>query len=287
MTAAARVRRWAPLRYAEDRRSLVFLGLLFGLFTVQWTGWSRQWALVPATGLLAFVACIVKHNQIHCRTFTGRRSNLVLDHLLGLATGHPTSAIITAHNIRHHRHNNTRLDWVRCSLVDFRWNWLNLLVFPFVSVWTMRRDKPSDLPRWRRERPRLYRRAIAERFGLYGAIATLTVLDWAATLTYLVGPWLFGQWALVTINLLQHQDCDPGSPVDHSRNITGPVINWLLLNNGFHTAHHLRPALHWSRLPAFHRTDVAPRMRGDLAHRSLLVASWRQFVIPGRRPATR
>src|SRR5436309_2682246 len=70
-------------------------------------------------------------------------------HVLSLLTGHPTTAIITAHNIRHHRHNNSNLDWVRCSLVTFRRNWLNLLAFPFVSVATMRAEKESDLRQWR------------------------------------------------------------------------------------------------------------------------------------------
>jgi fatty acid desaturase len=274
------VRRSGPLlRFAADWRSLSFLALLYGLFAVQWLGWARHGALWGATAVLAFVACIVKHNHVHCRTFRDRCWNAALDHALGLATGHPTSAIVTAHNVRHHAHNQTGLDWVRCSLVRFRWNWLNLLAFAVVSVWTMRREKPSDLARWRRERPRLYRQAIAERAVLYGATAGLLWLDWQATLAYVVAPWLVGQWALVTINLLQHQDCDPASELDHSRNVTGGLINWLVLNNGFHTAHHLRPALHWSLLPELHRTRVLPGIRPGLSDRSLLIAIWRQFVV--------
>ena len=73
---------------------------------------------------------------------------------------------------------------------------------------------------------------------------------------------------------------DPASELDHSRNVTGRLINWLVLNNGFHTAHHLRPALHWSLLPELHRTRVAPGIRPGLSDRSLMVAIWRQFVAP-------
>lgn len=272
-----------PLRSPADRRALVFLALLYGLYAAQWLGWRRHVTLWLATAVLAFVACIVKHNHVHCRTFRNRRWNVALDLALGLATGHPTSGIITPHNVRHHAQNQTRRDWVRASLVRFRRNWLNLLAFAFVSVWTMRREKPSDLARWRRERPGLYRRAIAERIVLYGALAALLALDWAATLAHVVGPWLAAQWALVTINLLQHQDCDPASELDHSRNVTGRLINWLFLNNGYHTAHHLRPALHWSLLPALHRAHVAPRIRPGLTERSLAVAVWRQFVVAAPR----
>ncbi len=269
--------RLIALRYRADWRSLLFLVLLAGLLGAQWTGCRRHWLLLPPACALAFIACVIKHNHVHCPTFTRRRLNAGLGHVLSLLTGHPTTSIITAHNVRHHRHNNTELDWVRCSLVHFRWNWLNLLVFPLVSVAEMRRHKPSDLRDWRRRRPALYRQAVAERMVLYTAMAALALADWAATLRYLAVPWLFGQWALVAINLLQHQGCDPASVYDHSRNVTGRLINWFVLNNGFHTAHHIRPALHWSLLPALHREVVAPRIEPALNHRSMLAAAWRQF----------
>ena len=277
MTATAQARRLLPLRYGADWRSLLFLALLGALFGGQWAGGLRHWLFLPPTCALAFVACVIKHNHVHCPTFTRRSWNAALGHVLGLLTGLPTTAIITAHNLRHHRHNNTELDWVRCSLVRFRWNWLNLLVFPFVSVARMRREKPSDLDAWRRRRPALYRQAVAERVVLYAALGALLVADWRATLRCLALPWLFAQWALVTINLFQHQGCDPTSPYDHSCNVTGRLGNWFLLNNGFHSAHHIRPSLHWSRLPEFHRRVVEPHIESRLVHRSLLVAAWRQF----------
>ena len=267
-----------PLRYREDRRSLVFLVVLFGLYAMQWAGTVRHPVLLAVTCVLAFIACVVKHNHMHCRTFRDERWNRVLEHLLGAATGHPATGILTAHNVRHHGANQSDGDWVRASLVGFRWNWLNLVAFPFVSVARMRADHPGDLPRWRRDRPVLYRRAVAERVTLYAFFSSALVLDWKATLLYVGVPWLFGQWAIVAINLLQHQRCDPGSVVDHSRNVTGRFINWLFLNNGFHTAHHLRPAVHWSRLPAFHAVHVAPWNRPELNQRSLAVATWRQFL---------
>ena len=273
-----------PLRYRADARSLLFLAALGGLLVGQWAGWLRHWLWMPPTCALAFMACVIKHNHVHCRTFHGRAWNAVLGHVLGVLTGHPTTAIITAHNVRHHRHNNSDLDWVRCSLVAFRRNWLNALVFPFVSVATMRAEKTSDLAAWRGRRPSLYRQALAERTMLHVLVITGMLVDWRATLGVLVVPWLFGQWGIVAINLLQHQDCDPASPYGHSRNVTGAVINWFVLNNGFHTAHHLRPSLHWSLLPAFHREAVMPRIEPGLNHRSLLVATWAQFG-PGRRPA--
>jgi beta-carotene hydroxylase len=145
----------------------------------------------------------------------------------------------------------------------------------------VRREKQGDFPEVRGCHPAIYRQAVAERVVLYTVLGALLVLDWRATLGVVVVPWLFGQWGIVTINLLQHQGCAPASRYDHSRNVTGRLINWFVLNNGFHTAHHLRPSLHWSRLPAFHREVVVPRMRPELSQRSMLAAAWRQFG-PGR-----
>lgn len=272
-----------PLRYSADWRSLGFLVLLCGLFCVQWSGMARHWLLLTASCVLAFIACIIKHNHIHCRTFASHYWNRTFESVLGFCTGQSTAAIIPVHNERHHAQYHTEQDFVRSSLVNFQKNWLNLVVFPFAVVRLVHRAKTSDLARWKKEKPRLYRRVQRERAALFVFIAVLLLLNWRATLIYFGVPWVFAQWAIVTINLLQHQDCDHGSIFDHSRNITGTFINWLFLNNGFHTAHHLRPAKHWSRLPEFHREQVEPRMRAELNHRSMFVCIWKQFFCVAER----
>lgn len=276
-------RQLLPLRHPADRRTLGFLVLLNLLFLAQWTGWCRFWPLLPLTGALAFVACVAKHNHIHCRTFSRRGWNRAFDFFLGLCTGQSTTAIIPVHNERHHAQSHTEEDCVRSSLVQFRWNWLNLVVFPFVAVRAVYQKKPADLERWRQSNSPLYRRAWQERWVLRLFILLLLACDWKATLIYMGLPWLFGHWGIVTINLLQHQDCDPASPYDHSRNLTGKLLNWVCLNNGLHTAHHLRPALHWSRLPEFHEREVVPQMRPDLNHDSLLRLMWGRFLWPADR----
>lgn len=273
-----------PLRYPADWRSVFFLTLLVALFFFQWSGIFRHWYLLPITCLLAFVACVIKHNHIHCRTFSNHYWNRTFECLLGFCTGQSTTAIIPVHNERHHAQNHSDEDCVRSSIVNFRQNWLNLIAFPFVAVWKVYRVKSSDMHRWRRDRPDLYRRAQQERFVVLGIIAVLLLLNWKGTLIYLGIPYLFGQWGIVAINLLQHQDCDHDSQYDHSRNVTGRFVNWLFLNNGFHTAHHLKPALHWSRLREFHEQHIEPNMRSDLNHRSLFVSIWKQFFSTARRP---
>ncbi|HEX3716966.1 MAG TPA: fatty acid desaturase [Verrucomicrobiae bacterium] len=275
-------RQLIALRYAADWRTLGFLSLLGVLFFVQWTGILRHWSLLAATCILSFVACIIKHNHIHCRTFASGAWNRVFEYVLGFCTGQSTAAIIPVHNERHHARNHSDEDFVRSTLVNYRRNWLNLAMFPLRVVWLVHKNKSADISRWRLQKPRLWRRVRQERAAVLLFLALLLVLNWRATLLYFGIPWIFGQWGIVTINLLQHQDCDHDSEFDHSRNITGAFTNWLFLNNGFHTAHHLRPAIHWSRLPEFHRENVEPRISPKLNHRSLLTCVWKQFFSGAR-----
>ena len=124
-----------PLREAADWRTLGFLGLLGVLFFVQWTGIWRHWGLLVLTCVLSFVACIVKHNHIHCRTFASGVWNRAFEYALGFCTGQSTVAIIPVHSERHHAQNHSEEDFVRSTLVDCRRNWLNLAIFPLRVVW--------------------------------------------------------------------------------------------------------------------------------------------------------
>jgi fatty acid desaturase len=49
-----------------------------------------------------------------------------------------------------------------------------------------------------------------------------------------------------------HAGCWPNKHIDSSRNRDNPLYNALTGNLGLHTAHHMRPGLHWSLLPALH-----------------------------------
>lgn len=274
------------LRHRADWRTLGFVALALLLLGGAWSGWSRHPAAVIASCFFSFVCCIIAHNHMHRPVFHGRFWNGLFQIVLMFGSGQPPTGIVTAHNERHHGHPESEYDFVRTSLVRSRWNFVNLLAFPFLSVAAMIREKPNDLVRWKSSRPHLYRQALLERSVFYTVLTALLVLDWRATLLFLVLPWICAQLMLVGVNLLQHQDCDVDSDYDHSRNVTGAFSNWFLLNNGYHTAHHLRPSLHWSLLPDFHRDHVVPRMNPALDHRSftgLLAERLRRPPVPHAR----
>lgn len=248
------------LRHQADWRALAVLTVQTLLMIGLWTGVFRNLAAWYAVAWLAVMSANAKHNHMHRRTFRAHWPNLLLDHWLGWMTGTTATSILTEHNLRHHGHSNTGADFVRADLVGFRSQWLNVLCFFPRAAWELYVRKPLDFRLWWRSNRPLFWRALAEQLSLWGVFTVLFVVNWQATLLYIALPWLHGQWWLVTFNLLQHQALAPDDPWQNSRSLTGRWFNFFFFNVGFHTAHHLRPTLHWSELPAFHAREIAPKI---------------------------
>lgn len=259
------------LRHPADWRALAVLTVQTLLMIGLWTGVFRNLLAWYAVAWLAVMSANAKHNHMHRRTFRARVPNLLLDHWLGWMTGTTATSILTEHNLRHHGHSNTEEDFVRADLVGFRSQWLNVLCFFPRAAWELYVRKPLDFRLWWRSNRPLFWRALAEQLSLWGVFTVLLVVNWQATLLYIALPWLHGQWWLVTFNLLQHQALAPDDPWQNSRNLTGRWFNFFFFNVGFHTAHHLRPTLHWSELPAFHAREIAPKIDPRLVSPNLWI----------------
>lgn len=265
------------LYYPADARSVLFVAVALGLAAVQWTGAARHPALYAASLCFAFFACVIDHNHQHHPTFRHRGLNRAFGVLLTWAIGQPATAIVPMHVMNHHVHNNHDQDHVRATIVGWRWNLVNLVVFPFVAIRGYARVKSREMRAWAERRPRLYRQLVVERWALYPAAAALLLVSPLDTLIYVVVPWIYGQWGILAVNHVQHHGCDPESELGHSRDFTGRWLNWWTFNNGYHTAHHLRPGRHWSRLPELH-AELAP----ELQERSLIAVLFRQYLLNGR-----
>jgi len=85
-------------------------------------------------------------------------------------------------------------------------------------------------------------------------------------LTFAV-PAFFALWTIMFFNYGQHVHTDPWSKHNHSRTFNGRILNFLLFNNGLHTAHHESAGAHWSTLRTRHE-KIAPEIHPDLNLRS-------------------
>ena len=260
----------APLlRNRHDRRSLALVGLALGALVL-----PHCWPLPPAArpawvlaaSLLCFIASIVNHNHMHCRVFCRDAHNLLFNLVLSMARGHSATGIVVPHQLNHHELAGSDGDWIRPVLAGKGRGWLRLVRYVWRASMTMLSERvragAPPLPPARRASQQL------ERLLLVLVIGAAAWHDWRVFLLFNVVPWLLGLCLLVAVNLLQHDACAIGQ----SRDFTGGAGNWLFFNNGFHSAHHSQPALHWSALPALH-AELRPPLPQQ--HHSILAYLWR------------
>ncbi|MDA0309809.1 MAG: fatty acid desaturase [Bacteroidetes bacterium] len=275
------------LRYAEDVRTLLFIGTYFLLLILAWTSTNQPWYIwLIFSALLclwSFFCATIVHNTIHSPIFRKKSWNKVFQMVLSLTYGHPVSAYVPGHNFSHHRFTQTPLDSIRTQKARFRWNFLNQLLFFYLMVPAILRSERKFIRRMRAERPKWYRQYIIESIILNTFRISLLILDWRAFICFVLIPHQYAAWGIVGTNYWQHEGCDETHPYNHSRNFTGKWLNFFAFNNGYHGIHHLRPGLHWSLLPEAHRRFIAPHIHPNLEQENLLNYIWKAYVYPGKR----
>ena len=284
-------RRSGLLRHAADRRALGFalahLALVAGTLAAYRDGYPI-WFFVAVTGPVlaasAFMQLISVHNAMHSPVFWKKSHNRLWQCALSICIGYPVSIYVPVHNLSHHLGLQTPRDVLRTTEVRHRSNLLNLVhhmamgtlhlhLLHFAYLAEMRRSRPKWLGQvgWEALAVAIYLTAIAIAVGPLAMLLLVFV------------PAVAGQWLMVGFGYVQHDGCDHESEYNHSRNFLSPVFNWFICDNGFHTAHHNRPGLHWSLGKQAHRDDVVPHMAPSLDEPSLVAYLWRAFVWPGKR----
>ncbi len=275
------------LRYAEDVRTLLFIGTYFLLLILAWASTHQPWYIwLIFSALLclwSFFCATIVHNTIHSPVFRKKSWNKLFQMVLSLTYGHPVSAYVPGHNFSHHRFTQTPLDSIRTQKARFRWNFLNQLFFFYLMVPAILRSERKFIRRMRAERPKWYRQYIIESIILNAFRIGLLILDWRAFICFVLIPHQYAAWGIVGTNYWQHEGCDETHPYNHSRNFTGKWLNFFAFNNGYHGIHHLRPGLHWSLLPEAHRRFIAPHIHPNLEQENLLNYIWKAYVYPGKR----
>lgn len=270
------------LRHRADVRAVVVVLLTLATLAYGWLESVRSPWFLLAAGVGTFTVNVINHNHQHVPVFVGRWPNAIFGAWIALATGQPAKAIVPIHVANHHVHTNDDRDPANTRQMRWRWNALNLLLYPVRCAKNFRRVKRVEFSRWGDAHPRAHRQLVLERWVLYPALGVLCLVAPLDTLVNVGLPWLAGQWAIIAMNLLQHDGCDAASPWNHSRNFVSPYLNWWFFNAGYHTAHHRFPGAHWTRLRDLDH-ELAPRMHPRLRSTSLVRTLVRFYVWPARR----
>lgn len=261
---------------------------------------SNVFCIAMYCGILsyyAFSCACVAHNNMHCKTFANRNVERVYQHMLTLSFGHPVSTLVPGHNLSHHKHTESARDPMRTSKMQYKWHFLNLVLFQPTVAWDVFRMDMRYLSMQRLMNTSYFRDTRWQWCTLlFSQILLLYTHPWKFFL-YVYLPHLFAQWAIVTMNILQHDGCHViqhvtsdgsrenthDSKYNTARNFTGRVLNFMTFNNGFHTVHHMHPSMHWSKLREQHMLRVKPHIHPALDQSSLCRYVFCTFVFPGKR----
>ena len=278
------------LRHTADVRTLVWVGTAIVLVALQYIWPELVVYLCPLSCYLATACGVIAHNHNHQPTFRGKRWNQGLGHILSLFYGYPTLMWIPTHNLNHHRFTNrpgdATITWRHTNSNNL---WV-VLTYPFVSGFYQSKPIEQYIRRAKTKNRSLYKRILFQYsfwIGVYalmlGVAAWLHHHDRAGRGLYV---WFFAvilpagcsATLIMIFNFIQHVHADAWSSLDHSRNFTSCTFNFLFFNNGYHTVHHERPALHWSQLPAAH-AEIAPSIDPRLNEPSLVWFLVRQYLL--------
>ena len=198
--------------------------------------------------------CAWNHHHQHLPTFRSVILNRLLEVLYGLHTGITTNAWVLHHNLGHHLNY---LDQTRdeSAWKDGRGRRMGVFRYTLTVALT---------GYWRaykvgRRHPKYQRGFLA--CGVL-VVCLLGVLTWyrplQALTVYLI-PMVAGLTVTAWHTFYHHSGLDTRDPLEASHNITHRWYNLFTGNLGYHTAHHMKPGLHWSLLPEYH-SEIAPRI---------------------------
>ena len=192
------------------------------------------------------------HNHHHLNTFRHRLANRAFEVMMFLQLGMLPYGYTLHHNLGHHRHYlDQRRDPNRWRRAD------GTAMGSWTFAWTLFLGMYPNVIRIGRRHPRTFRKFRRMAWLCAGVLLGLFAIDPLRALLVFVLPLPGALLLQAQATYDQHAGLEGTDPLHASRSATGRFYNLRTLNLGYHTAHHLRPRLHWSKLPAFHATIAA------------------------------
>jgi fatty acid desaturase len=212
------------------------------------------WATLAAWAVVFYArtfAAFAQHNHAHLPVFNWAPLNIAYDGLLAQNTGYPTSLWELHHNRGHHRHflepdrdvaaitypGTTRV--MSRAMYALRGNLLIHRDSIRIGLAEGRAGKKTLLPK------------LAWETALQALLTgLLLVWNWPLALAFVVVPNVMSAFLIWWQSYPHHHEMPCTSIYDGSMTVESPAYNRVTFNIGHHTAHHEKPTLHWSLLPA-------------------------------------
>jgi fatty acid desaturase len=237
-------------RFSADRLPVILVLVLSAIDFSVYLAVDNVWWLVSYTLLMILpkgLVCAWNHHHQHSKTFHATVPNRILEFFYALHTGVTTNLWVLHHVHGHHKNfldqsrdesGWQRADGSRMGVIEY-----TLVIAATAYVRGFRVGK--NFPR------------LQKAFLLYGVLTLAGVI---ALCMYRPVPALFVFVVPMVISLLfttwvtydHHSGLGTDDQFEASYNNTSRVFNLVTGNLGYHTAHHYRQGLHWSKLPELH-----------------------------------
>lgn len=216
------------------------------------------WPAVLAWGLLSMLpkagVCAFNHHHQHVSTFHKAWANRLLEIQYALMTGVSSQAWVLHHSLGHHLNylDQTKDEsrWARedgSRMGEWEYAFITTLT-AYPRAWAVGAKHP-------RER-RIFLTMGLITLAVMAALVAYKPVNGLIMFVMVPAVMLFGT-ALATYT--HHSDRETSHHFVACNNIIQPFYNALTGNLGYHTAHHYRPGMHWSKLPALH-AEIAPHI---------------------------
>jgi fatty acid desaturase len=197
------------------------------------------------------------HHHHHLNTFRHRPLNRAFEVMMFLQLGMLAYGYTLHHNIGHHTHYmDPERDPNRWSRED------GSPMGAWAFAWVLFVRMYPTVIRIGRSHPSIFRKFVRMFWVSMAVLTLLVVIDPVNALLVFVAPLPPALYLQAQATYYQHAGLSERDPLLASRSCLDPLYNLRTGNLGYHTAHHLRPALHWSRLPELH-AEIADRIPGN------------------------
>jgi fatty acid desaturase len=163
--------------------------------------------------------------------------------------GHTPETYFAHHIGMHHVENNqeddasSTLQYRRDSFTDFLKYFFNFLFAGFIQTFQYF---------FRRKRKKLYMRLSFGEIAWMLFCVGMCFVNFKATMMIFIAPVIYGRFIMMLGNWTQHSFIDKKDPEGHFSsvyNCINNVYNQNCWNDGYHSIHHLRPAIHYTEMP--------------------------------------
>lgn len=270
------------LRYQSDIKTLCYLvlitAIMVGLYFFHDEINGLLWTVLYASELLLAVSVgVIVHNHRHVPIWKNNSMNLITDCWLTVLYGFPVFGWIPTHLQNHHTYTNKEPDYTKTYAYSEKNNLWTIIYYPMYSSGVQMKAIWKYIQQIRHKNPERFRGHLLQTITLIVAVVVALIFDWKAALIYVVLPQQIALNSVLCFNYIQHIHADEESEFNHSRNIEG-WLNVFLFNNGLHTAHHIKPRLHWSKVPQLH-AEIRSKISPQLIEKSVIWYLIRQYVL--------